>query len=136
MSIWHSKLQPTPRVIFVASIAAGFMGTISSIGGPPVALVYQNANGANLRANLSVLFATGAFISLSALILIGRFGLDDLWLTALLMVGVVIGVLCSGPVRLLVDRGTARPYLLGLCFVSACGVLLRAIMVLQAPAVQ
>jgi len=48
----------------------------------------------------------------------------------------VIGVLCSGPVRLLVDKGTARPYLLGLCFVSACGVLVRAIMLLQDSAVQ
>jgi uncharacterized membrane protein YfcA len=126
ISIWHSKLQPTPRVIFVASIAAGFMGTISSIGGPPVALAYQNANGANLRANLSVLFSIGAVISLVALILIGRFGFEELWLTALLMMGAVAGILCSGPVRLLADRGSARPYLLGLCFISACGVLLRA----------
>jgi uncharacterized membrane protein YfcA len=136
LSIWHSALQPTPRVIFVASIAAGFMGTISSIGGPPVALAYQNANGANLRANLSLLFAIGAGISLCALIVIGRFGFEELQLAALLMMGVVIGVLCSGPVRLMVDKGTARPYLLGLCLISACGVLLRALMLLQDSAAQ
>lgn len=136
LSVRHSKLQPTPPVIFAASIAAGFMGTLSSIGGPPVALAYQNANGANLRANLSLLFAIGAGISLAALTLVGRFGFEELRLAALLMAGVVVGFLCSAPVRRLVDKGAARPYLLGICVLSACAVLFRAILVLQNSAAQ
>ena len=136
MSLVHNTLQPTPRVIFVASIAAGFMGTISSIGGPPVALVYQNANGASLRANLSVLFAIGALISLVALTVIGRFGLADLWPTVVLLVGAVLGVMCSGPVKRRVASGSARPWLLALCCLSAGAVLLKAILSLQSAAVQ
>lgn len=111
-------------------------GTLSGIGGPPIALVYQNAHGANLRANLSVLFVIGTIISLVALTLIGRFGLQEIELTVLLLVGIVGGVLCSGPLKTRVDRTTARPYLLGLCVLSACGVLLRAVLMLRGSAIQ
>lgn len=127
MSLLHSKLRPTPWTVFFATMASGFMGTISGIGGPPLALVYQNASGPELRANLSVLFVLGTTISLIALSVIGRFGLADLGYTALLLVGVVLGVLCREPVRKRVDQTTARPYLLGLCAVSALGVLARAV---------
>jgi uncharacterized membrane protein YfcA len=126
MSLWHSDIRPTKWTVFFASIAAGFMGTISSIGGPPLALVYQNASGAELRANLSVLFIIGTSLSLIALSLIGRFGLADLGYTAVLLIGVVIGVMCRGPVKSRLDQTSARPWLLGLCTVSALAVLGRA----------
>jgi len=102
------------------------MSTISSIGGPRVALVYQNAQGATLRANLSALFVMGCIISLSALALIGRFGVSDLGYSALLLIGVVIGERCSPPLKKLIDRQKARPYLLALCTISALVVLGRA----------
>lgn len=126
MSLWHSKIRPTPWNVFFATVASGFMGTISGIGGPPLALVYQNASAAELRANLSVLFLVGTSISLIALVMIGRFGVADLGYTAILLVGTVAGVLCRGPVKRRLDRSAARPWLLGLCAASALTVLLRA----------
>jgi uncharacterized protein len=126
ISLWRSDIRPTPRTIFFATIAAGFMGTISGIGGPPQALVYQNASGAELRGNLSALFMVGTGISLAALAVMGRFGPADLAYTAVLMVGIVIGVLCREPVKRRLDRTAARPWLLGLCALSALAVLGRA----------
>jgi uncharacterized membrane protein YfcA len=126
ISLVHSTIRPTPRNVFFATIAAGFMGTISGIGGPPQALVYQNANGAELRGNLSALFLVGTSISLVALATMGRFGPVDVVYTAILMVGIVIGVLCREPVKRRLDRTAARPWLLGLCAISALAVLARA----------
>lgn len=126
ISLWHSDVRPTPKTVFFATIAAGFMGTISGIGGPPQALVYQNASGAELRGNLSVLFMIGTSLSLAALVLMGRFGAADLVYTAILMVGVVIGMLCRHPIKARLDRTSARPWLLGLCAISALAVLTRA----------
>ena len=126
MSLWHSNVKPTSRNVFLATVAGGFMGTLSGIGGPPLALVYQNANGAELRANLSVLFLVGTAISLIALVVIGRFGLVDVAYTGILMIGIVAGVLCRGPVKRRLDQGSARPWLLGLCTLSALAVLARA----------
>lgn len=103
------------------------MSTISSIGGPPLALVYQNSRGPVLRANLSVLFMIGCVISLIALSIIGRFHLADLAYSLVLIVGVVMGVICSKPLRGFFDKHSARPFLLGLCAISALLVLGRAL---------
>lgn len=126
ISLWHSNIRPTPKAVFFATIAAGFMGTISGIGGPPQALVYQNASGPELRGNLSVMFMIGTSISLAALVVMGRFGLVDILYTAILMLGVVIGMLCRHPLQQRLDRTAARPWLLGLCALSAFAVLARA----------
>lgn len=129
ISLVHSNIKATPKTVFFATVASGFMSTISSIGGPPVALVYQNAHGAELRANLSVLFIFGCTISLLALSIIGRFGLTDLYYAGFLVIGIVIGIAISGPIKRKVDRKTARPYLLGLCIISASLVLIRALLI-------
>lgn len=127
LSLVHSNLQPTPRNVFIATTVSGFMGTISSVGGPPIALVYQNAQGPSLRANLALLFVVGTSLSLVSLYLIGRFGMSDLWYSLWLLAGVWLGLLCGRPLRQHLDRGRARPWLLGLCAMSACGVLARAL---------
>ncbi len=127
ISLIHSDIKATPKTVFFATIVSGFMSTISSIGGPPLALVYQNAKGPELRANLSVLFTLGCSVSLIALSLVGRFGVKDLVYSAILCLGILLGVLSSGPVKRIVDKSTARPYLLGLCFISASLILIRAL---------
>lgn len=127
ISLIHTRIRPSAKKVFFATILSGFMSTISSIGGPPVALVFQNASGSELRGNLAMLFTMGCVISLAALILIGRFRLDDLIYSVFLIFGVIIGVLCSGPFKRLIDKHSARPWLLGLCSLSAVMVIARAI---------
>lgn len=131
LSLVHANIRAHPRNVFVAAIASGFMSTISSIGGPPLALVYQNARGAQLRANLSMLFTMGCIVSLSALAVIGRFNLVEVAYSLLLSVGVLLGVLVSGPLQRLIDRHSARPWLLGLCVVSALLVLGRGVLLMR-----
>ena len=80
-----------------------------------------------MRANLSVLFIMGCTVSLIALSVVGRFHLTDIAYSGVLVIGVVIGVLCSGPLKRRIDRQSARPYLLGLCTLSALVVLGRAL---------
>ena len=128
LSLVHAHIRPSPRNVFLATVASGFMSTISSIGGPPLALVYQNASGPVLRANLSMLFMMGCVVSLTALTLVGRFHLLDIAYSAILLIGIIIGVLCSGPLKRMIDKQTARPWLLGLCTVSALFVLGRAVL--------
>ncbi len=127
ISLVHTNIRPSSTKVFVATIFSGFMSTISSIGGPPVALVFQNASGSELRGNLAMLFTMGCIVSLIALAAVGRFQLEDLVYSALLILGVIIGVLCSGPFKRLIDRHSARPWLLGLCSLSALTVILRAV---------
>ena len=72
------QLLPTPRSLIGAGTLSGFMGTTSSIGGPPMALLYQGTEGIRLRGTLAVFFTIGVLISLVALTAVGRFGLREL----------------------------------------------------------
>ncbi|MBF8270651.1 MAG: hypothetical protein HW386_2360 [Gammaproteobacteria bacterium] len=128
MSLIHGKIQPSARNIFLAAIASGFMSTIGAIGGPPLALVYQNTRGPELRANLSALFAVGCLISLIALALVGKFVLTDLVRGGILITGVLIGLIVSRPLVQILDQYTIRPYVLGVCTIAALVVLGRALL--------
>jgi uncharacterized membrane protein YfcA len=127
LSLMRIAVQPSTRTVFCATLLSGFMETLSGIGGPPIALVYQSTRGPELRANLSVLFMIGTAISLVVLFFVGRFGADEVLMTLPLLVGMVIGLQCIGPLRRYLDGRSARPYLLGLCTLAALMVLGRAL---------
>ena len=61
--------QPNRKNAVIAGALSGLMGTISSIGGPPVALLYQNAGASRLRGTLAGFFLVGSVVSLLALAL-------------------------------------------------------------------
>ena len=127
LSMVHRRVTPTPRAVFGASVLSGLMGTITSIGGPPLALVYQNASGPMLRSTLALLFVMGSAISLATLAAIGRFGRVELVLTATLVPGVIAGVALSGPLLGRIDGSATRPLVLLLSAACALAVLGRAL---------
>ncbi len=51
--------RPNPRNAVIAGTLSGLMGTISSIGGPPMALLYQSSGAARLRGTLAGYFLLG-----------------------------------------------------------------------------
>jgi len=127
MSLIHSNIKPTGRNVFLAGIASGVMSTICAIGGPPMALVYQNARGPQLRSTLAGLFFVGCLVSLIALTLVGKFVYTDLLRSGVLIIGMVIGLAISKPLLNLLDKNSVRPYILGVCTIAALVVLARAL---------
>jgi uncharacterized protein len=83
-SITGRLFQPTDRALVVAGLASGFAGTTTGVGGPPMALTYQNSDPATMRATISAFFAIGALMSIGALALAGEIGVRQLQLTALI----------------------------------------------------
>ena len=128
ISLAGFNLTMTSKNIFGAGIASGIMGTTSSIGGPPMALVYQRQKGPTIRGTLSGIFIFGTIISLIALILIGRFGLIEIKATAVLMPGVVLGFLLSNRSTKTLDRGFTRPAVLITSAISGIVVILRSLL--------
>jgi len=120
--------QPTPRRVGLAGVCSGFMGTISSIGGPPMALVYQGGSGPQIRATLSVHFLFGASLSLAGVAWIGRFGATELLLTGVLVPGAVAGYFASPWGMPWVDRGGLRPAVLILSGLAGLAVLVRTLL--------
>jgi len=125
ISLSTVHFEPGPRTLFGAGVLSGFMGTASSIGGPPMALVYQHGPGDRLRATLGAYFVAGGVISLVALAVVGRFGVAEAWLGAALVPGILLGFAASSRLKGLVDRGFTRPAVLTIAVATGLGVILR-----------
>ncbi|GAB7220180.1 sulfite exporter TauE/SafE family protein [Vibrio comitans] len=85
------RLEPTPKRMFVAGFMSGFMGTSSSIGGPPMALLLQHQDANNLRGNLSAFFVFSSILSLIVLMGMGLFTMKHFWLTVPLIPASMLG---------------------------------------------
>ncbi len=122
-------LQPRPnrKNAVIAGTLSGLMGTISSIGGPPVALLYQNAGASRLRGTLAGFFLVGSLVSLLALAWVGRFGSEEVVLSLFLALPMALGFWLGEPLRSRMSDRAIRPLVLGLSFVSAMIVLLRVV---------
>jgi len=101
-------IQPSRPALLGAGFVSGIMGTSSSIGGPPMALIYQHEPGARMRGTLSGYFTLGALLSLVALVLSGRFGRWEVEAAAWLTPGVLIGFFASRHAARWLDRGRTR----------------------------
>ena len=125
MSLSGLRLTPVGPVLVGAGALSGVMGTIASIGGPPMALLYQHARGATLRGTMSSFFWVGTFMSLVALRLIGRFGAEELRLTLIIMPAVLLGFVCSRRTAAIVDRGYTRGAVLSIAALTGLTVIAR-----------
>ncbi|MCI0491591.1 MAG: sulfite exporter TauE/SafE family protein [Planctomycetes bacterium] len=123
---WH--IPATPRNVIAAGILSGFASTISSVGGPPMALVYQHEKGPRIRGTLSAIFTIGAVVSLIGLWWIGRFGRTELLLGLLLLPGVVVGFAVSRYTTQFIDRVHIRPAVLAVSALAALAILVRVLL--------
>jgi uncharacterized membrane protein YfcA len=119
-------LLPSPRTLLFAGLLSGFMGTAASIGGPPIALVYQAERGPKLRGTLSGYFLVGTVMSLAALLLVGRFGNAELAWSVVLVPGVVAGFACSAPAARWLDAKRRGVQTALLIFSAVSGVVVIA----------
>lgn len=119
--------ERSPRNLSIAGVASGLMGTLSSIGGPPVVLVYQGADPPRFRATLGVHLIVGASLSLLAVWAVGRFGVTELKLAGLLIPAALSGFWLSRFAVGLVQVDHIRTAVLVLSTLSALLVLSRAL---------
>ena len=88
---------PTPRRrnLVLAGATSGVLGTATSIGGPPMALVWQRSTGAELRGTMSGFFLIGSVLSIAMLSLTGSIDGDTWRWFAFLVPATVIGYALS-----------------------------------------
>ena len=127
LSLSGLRVRPNPRNLFLAGSLSGFMGTLTSIGAPPMAMVYQHGTGPSMRATLNAFFVAGAAISVGALGWAGRLGWNDVMLAAAMLPVAALGFLLSGWGRRLVDGGYLRAVVLGVSSLSALVLIGRAL---------
>jgi uncharacterized membrane protein YfcA len=124
-SITGRLFRPTDPALVVAGLASGFAGTTTGVGGPPMALTYQNADPATMRATISAFFAIGSLMSIGALALAGEIGVRQWQLTALVLPGVALGVIVARRVKHRLRPEVVRPAVLAICTVAAIALLVE-----------
>ena len=123
---WRAVRVPVNRTsIGTAGFIGGVTGTATSIGGPPLALVYQHHPGPQIRASLAVYFCLGGVISLIGRGVGGQMTLHDLWAALLLTPALLLGHAVAGPLRRRLDAGHTRAAVLVICGTSGAVLLVR-----------
>ncbi|TNC79470.1 MAG: sulfite exporter TauE/SafE family protein [Oleiphilus sp.] len=125
---WFGKqFSYTPRRLGLAAFISGIMGTTTSVGGPPMALVMQHGRPATVRANLSLYFGYSCTLSLISYAWIGKLNEHILLVSASFIPVAALGFLLGIRSRTYVDTGRFRPLLLVLCSLSGAMALAGAI---------
>ncbi|MBM3827751.1 MAG: sulfite exporter TauE/SafE family protein [Actinobacteria bacterium] len=108
-----------------AGFASGFMGTVTSIGGPPMALVYKDGDPRSVRATIAAFFSIGVVITVTGFVLSGEIGRHELALTAMILPGVVAGLPLSSVLARHMSTAVMRPLILVMCATSALLLVLQ-----------
>ncbi|PLX37549.1 MAG: hypothetical protein C0606_04440 [Hyphomicrobiales bacterium] len=96
---------PLNRISLVTmGTVSGLTGTITSVGAPPMAIVYQNAAPGHARPTLSAFFSFGAMASFLVLAATGRVDLQDFVGVVLLAPAMYAGVRLAPYCRDWIDR--------------------------------
>ncbi len=111
---------------FGTGIVAGIMGMVASMGGPPAALLFKDAEGPTVRASLALFFSGGLTVTVLFRVAADRITGDDLVLAALLFPGLLGGYLISSRLRHRLDGHAIRPAILTVSMLAAAGLLVRA----------
>lgn len=128
LSATGRRVPTLPGTLVTAGALSGVLGTTVSIGGPPMALLYQYESGPTIRATLSAFFLVGVSLSLIALHFVGRFGTVELLAAVTLLPGVLAGWWLSRHTARWLDRGYTRPAVLVVSAAISVLVILRRLL--------
>jgi uncharacterized protein len=121
-SFFKPSFEVRNRTRLTGGIASGIVGTVAALGGTPLALVYQDRSGAELRSTLSISFVVGIAMSLVGLGLVGEVEGRHLVLALELLPGLLVGLWASRWVIKRLDERWLRPAVL--VFAAFAGVVI------------
>jgi len=121
------RLERTTTTKFLAGATSGTTGVVSSIGGPPIALIYSRDEAATIRSTLALIFAFGVVTSMAFRAFSGNMTLNDVRTALTLLPAVGIGLVIATRVRDRVPRRTVRITILVVCAAAAIALLFRGL---------
>jgi len=109
-------------------LVSGFAGTATSIGGPPMAILYQRHPPRQIRTTLAVYFMIGAGLSLAGLGLAGQLDMHRALLAACLAPVLPVGAVLGRTLRSRLPAHRVRPAVLAVCAASATALLVKSLL--------
>jgi len=129
VALTYRKFEVThcPRNLMIAGFFSGVMGTTTGVGGPPIAIVYQNSPLPNARAELGLFFLIGTIVSLVLLALGGHISAKQLQLTWPLMPAIFVGFALSTLLEKHFKQHYLKPIIALLSVISSVLILVKTI---------
>jgi uncharacterized membrane protein YfcA len=127
LSLSGLRLRLGLASLFGAGALSGLMGTLTSVGAPPMQLLYQHEAAARARATLNAFFTLGVALSLGALLWKGQVDPPDLGFALAMTPALGLGFLIARPVVRRLEGRPLRPLVLALATLAAAAALLRAV---------
>jgi uncharacterized protein len=118
----------SPPMEVVAGFASGVAGTVGAVGGPYMGLAYADRPGPVLRATISLAFAVGVVLSLTAVGIAGEIEPGPLWLGVALVPFTFTGLWAGRRLVARVDGGMLRPAVLAFAGAAGAFALLRGLL--------
>jgi uncharacterized membrane protein YfcA len=122
------KIPITKVSLFSAGSIAGVMGTLTGIGAPPMAILYSSVETRRSAASQNAFFGFGMVVSILALALAGLIRLPQIAFALSLLPLVPISLYIVRPLMRRFERGSIRPWALGLATLAALILLARSIL--------
>jgi uncharacterized membrane protein YfcA len=126
---WHTVEVPINRSnLVLAGVISGTTSTATSIGGPPLAILYQHRPPTQIRSTLAVYFVLGALLSLLGLGVSGQLHAREFWLGAMMAPFLLLGLETAKHLGRRVPAARIRSGMLVVCALSAVVVLVRGLL--------
>jgi uncharacterized membrane protein YfcA len=109
-----------------AGFLAGFSGTTSAIGGPPIALLYRTSSGQTVRSTMGAVITIGLVINLVALYAAGAVQSADYTVVAVLSIPMIAGYAAGSRVKHFADGRRLALAILSVSSIAAIGLVARA----------
>lgn len=127
LSLIRGQWEINQPKLFIAGFLSGIMGTLASIGSPPMGLLYQYQKAQVIRGTLSAFFTLGTIISLLSLSYVGKFTFVEFKLFLWMLPAFTIGFWLSQYVTKYLDKGYTRAAILIISSLSAIFVIGKTI---------
>jgi len=120
-------VRRTRTAKFVAGVVSGTTGLVASIGGPPIAILYSDAQGRVLRSTLNSVFLIGLTLTLAFRAASGNVAISDLWVAAVLLPAAAFGYLISTHTKDRMNASLARSSVLAISALGGIALVTRAL---------
>ena len=96
--------RPTTLNTLIAGVASGILGTSTSIGGPPMALIMKRFDPDRTRGTLAGTFVLGTLVSLIILAFSGQISSTQMGAAAAYLPLVIVGLIAANHLNQFIDR--------------------------------
>jgi len=126
LSLSGLRLAVSAPSLLGAGALSGLTGTLTSVGAPPMQLLYQHLPASRARPTLNAFFTFGIALSLAALWARGQIAAADAAFALSLAPAAALGFALSRPAMRALGGRSIRPLILGLASLASALILARA----------